>query len=140
MADWVLWQDSDVIHFFLNHFNEVSLAILKARAEAAAEGQQVVAKLEGFEGLSQFSRPQVVSLSRPGEVVTTVWGLPGPPGRAGSASGPVAMEQPFFPPQEGLSRPLPAERHPENEILESWKWEWGELEEILDLVVAGQLD
>jgi hypothetical protein len=28
----------------------------------------------------------------------------------------------------------------EDEIMESWKWEWGELEEILDLVVAGQLD
>ena len=23
MADWVLWQDSDVIHFFLNHFNDL---------------------------------------------------------------------------------------------------------------------
>ena len=50
------------------------------------------------------------------------------------------MDQPFFPPQEGLSRLHPAEGHTENEVLESWKWEWGELEEILDLVVAGQLD
>ena len=125
---------------FLDYFNEVSLAILKARAEAAAEGQQVVAKLGGFEGLSQFSLPQVVSISRPGQVVNTVWDMPDPPGRAGSAPGPVAMDQPFFPPQEGLSWLHPAEGHAENEILESWKWEWGELEEILDLVVAGQLD
>ena len=125
---------------FLTHFNEVSLAILKARAEAAAAGQQVVAKLEGFEGLFQFSRSQVVSISRPVQVISTAPDMPGPPGRAESAPQPVAMEQPFFPPQEGPSRIQLAEGHPENERLESWKWEWGELEEILDLVVAGQLD
>jgi hypothetical protein len=25
-------------------------------------------------------------------------------------------------------------------MIESWRWEWSELDEILDLLVAGQLD
>ena len=35
---------------------------------------------------------------------------------------------------------VPLEVRPANETIESWKWEWGELEEILDLLVAGELD
>ena len=34
---------------------------------------------------------------------------------------------------------LQLEIRPTNETIESWKWEWGELEEILDLLVAGEL-
>jgi len=44
MADWVLWQDSDVIHFFLNHFNDLDdLSSRTFRADpVSAIGQAII--------------------------------------------------------------------------------------------------
>ena len=128
------------VNAFLVHFNEVSLAILKARAAAAAASQQVVAKLDSFEGLVPFSRSRVVSMFRPQQLVSTVRDAPVERERAGPALQPVIMEQQLFARQYCPFESQPMQLRLEIEMVESWKWEWGELEEILDLVVAGQLD
>jgi subtilisin-like proprotein convertase family protein len=123
---------------FLVHFNEVSLAILKARAAAAS--QQVVAKLDSSGGLVQFSRSLVASISRPQQFISTARDLPGRREPAGPALQPVIVEQQVMPRGDCPPQSQPMQRRLEDEMMESWKWEWGELEEILDLVVAGQLD
>jgi len=123
---------------FVSHFNEVSLAILRAREAAAAESQQVMAKLFS-EDLVLLSSPQAVSISRSDHVNSTVEDVPASRQPSRSVVQVVSSDQQVsFRPAAPVEALL-LEVRPANETIESGKWEWGELEEILDLLLPGEL-
>jgi hypothetical protein len=123
---------------FVSHFNEVSLAILRAREAAAAENQQVMAKLFS-EDLVLLSSPQAVLISRSDHVNSTVKDVPASRQPSRSVVQVVSSDpQVSFRPAAPVEALL-LEVRPANETIESGKWEWGELEEILDLLLPGEL-
>ena len=73
MADWVLWQDSDVIHFFLNHFNDLDdLSSRTFRADPiSAIGQAVIPFLSRMKD-ELISPKELKRLSKP-ELWTEEW-------------------------------------------------------------------
>jgi subtilisin-like proprotein convertase family protein len=124
---------------FMSHFNEVSMAILKAREASAAGSRQGADKLV-VERLVHFSTPLLISSNRPQRVVVEAKPAYREPLERGSQQQPVVVEQGQTQSRRPITNIQQTQVRPGNGMIESWRWEWSELDEILDLLVAGQLD
>jgi len=124
---------------FMSHFNEVSMAILKAREASAAGSRQGADKLV-VERLVHFSTPLLISSNRPQRVVVEAKPAYREPLERGSQQQPVVVEQGQTQSRRPITNIQQTQVRPGDGMIESWRWEWSELDEILDLLVAGQLD